>query len=349
LYQKVTLFVMESDSEMTILVTGGAGYIGSHTVLYLKEKGESVVVLDNLLTGHRQSVLNDVPFYMGSLHDEQLLSYICQNHNIEAVIHFAANSLVGESVKDPLSYYENNIAGTLSLLKVMNKNNVKRIVFSSTAAVYGEPKSVPIQEEDPAIPTNPYGETKLAIEKMLHWADKAHGIKSVALRYFNAAGADPEGRIGEEHLPETHLIPIVLQAALGQRENVTVFGDDYPTADGTCVRDYVHVMDLADAHYCALQKIRNTKESGIYNLGNGKGFSVKEVIEVCREVAQYDIKIETAQRRPGDPAVLVASSQKARDELKWHPRYPDLKTIVTDAWNWHKNKAESFSVVQHSK
>jgi UDP-glucose 4-epimerase len=340
---------MESDRNMTILVTGGAGYIGSHTVLYLKEKGEPVVVMDNLLTGHRQSVLNDIPFYMGSLHDEQLLSYICQNHKIEAVIHFAANSLVGESMKDPLSYYENNVAGTLSLLKVMNKNNVKRIVFSSTAAVYGEPKNVPIQEEDPAIPTNPYGETKLVIENMLHWADKAHGIKSVALRYFNAAGAEPEGRIGEEHNPETHLIPIVLQAALGQRENVTVFGNDYPTPDGTCIRDYVHVMDLADAHYCALQKIRNTKESGIYNLGNGKGFSVKEVIETCREVTQCKIKVETAQRRPGDPAVLVASSLKAQNELKWHPRYPDLKTIVTHAWNWHKNKAESFCFVQHSK
>jgi UDP-glucose 4-epimerase len=339
LYQKVTLFVMESDSEMTILVTGGAGYIGSHTVLYLKEKGESVVVLDNLLTGHRQSVLNDVPFYMGSLHDEQLLSYICQNHNIEAVIHFAANSLVGESVKDPLSYYENNIAGTLSLLKVMNKNNVKRIVFSSTAAVYGEPKSVPIQEEDPAIPTNPYGETKLAIEKMLHWADKAHGIKSVALRYFNAAGADPEGRIGEEHLPETHLIPIVLQAALGQRENVTVFGDDYPTPDGTCVRDYVHVMDLADAHYCALEKIRNENKGGVYNLGNGKGFSVKEVIETCREVTQCEIIVETSPRRPGDPAILVASSQKACDELKWQPKYPNLKDIIAHAWNYHAKQA----------
>jgi UDP-glucose 4-epimerase len=349
LYQKVTLFVMESDWNMTILVTGGAGYIGSHTVLYLREKGESVVVLDSLGTGNRQSVLHDIPFYMGSLHDEQLLNYICQNHNIEAVIHFAANSLVGESVKDPLSYYENNVAGTLSLLKVINKNHIKNIVFSSTAAVYGEPKHIPIQEEDSAVPTNPYGETKLAIERMLHWADCAYEIKSISLRYFNAAGADPRGRIGEVHHPETHLIPIVLQAALGQRDHVCVFGDDYPTPDGTCVRDYIHVMDLADAHYCALQKIRNTKESGVYNLGNGKGFSVKEVIETCREVTQIKIKVETAQRRPGDPAILVASSKKAREELKWHPRYPDLKTIVTHAWNWHKNKAESFSVVQHSK
>ncbi|WP_130296156.1 UDP-glucose 4-epimerase GalE [Fictibacillus sp. BK138] len=324
---------------MTILVTGGAGYIGSHTVLYLKEKGESVVVLDNLITGHRQSVLNNIPFYMGSLHDEELLHYICQNHNIEAIIHFAANSLVGESVKEPLSYYENNVSGTLSLLKVMNKNNIKKLVFSSTAAVYGEPKHVPIQEEDHAIPTNPYGETKLAIEKMLHWAEKAYGIKSVSLRYFNAAGADPEGRIGEEHHPETHLIPIVLQTALGQRNKINVFGDDYPTPDGTCIRDYVHVMDLADAHYCALEKIRNENEGGVYNLGNGKGFSVKEVIETCREVTQREIKVETSPRRPGDPAVLVASSQKARDELKWLPKHPDLKDIITHAWNYHAKQS----------
>ncbi|OOE12420.1 UDP-glucose 4-epimerase GalE [Fictibacillus arsenicus] len=324
---------------MTILVTGGAGYIGSHTVLNLKEKGESVVVLDNLTTGHRQAVLNDVPFYMGSLHDEELLHYICQNHNIEAVIHFAANSLVGESVKDPLSYYENNVAGTLSLLKVLNKNNVKTLVFSSTAAVYGEPKHVPIQEEDPAIPTNPYGETKLAIEKMLYWAEKEQGIKSISLRYFNAAGADPEGRIGEEHHPETHLIPIVLQTALGQRNKVYVFGDDYPTPDGTCIRDYVHVMDLADAHYRALNKIRNENEGGVYNLGNGKGFSVKEVIETCREVTQCEIKVETSPRRIGDPAVLVAASQKARDELQWAPKYPNLRDIVTHAWSYHAKQA----------
>jgi UDP-glucose 4-epimerase len=330
---------MESDRNMTILVTGGAGYIGSHTVLYLKEKGESVVVLDNLITGHRQSVLNDIPFYMGNLHDEELLHYICQNHNIESVIHFAANSLVGESTKDPLAYYENNVAGTLSLLKMMNKNNIKKLVFSSTAAVYGEPKNVPIQEEDDANPTNPYGETKLAIENMLYWADRAHGIKSVSLRYFNAAGADPEGRIGEEHNPETHLIPIVLQAALGERNKVKIFGDDYPTPDGTCIRDYIHVMDLADAHYCALNKMRNENKGGVYNLGNGKGFSVKEVIETCREVTKCEIKVETSPRRPGDPPKLVASSQKACDELKWQPKYPDLKDIIAHAWNWHAKQS----------
>ncbi|MCM3719199.1 UDP-glucose 4-epimerase GalE [Fictibacillus phosphorivorans] len=323
---------------MTILVTGGAGYIGSHTVLYLKEKGESVVVLDNLITGHRQSVLNDVPFYMGSLHDQELLHYIFQNHNIEAVIHFAGNSLVGESVKDPLSYYENNLGGTLSLLKVMNKNQVKKLVFSSTAAVYGDPKCVPIQEEDPTIPTNPYGETKLAIERMLHWGEQAYDIKSISLRYFNAAGADPEGHIGEQHHPETHLIPIVLQAASGERDKVNVFGDDYPTPDGTCIRDYIHVMDLADAHYCALKKIRNEKKSGTYNLGNEKGYSVKEVIETCQEVTGREIRVEASPKRAGDPAVLVASSQKARKELKWKPKYSNLKDIITHAWNYHSKK-----------
>jgi UDP-glucose 4-epimerase len=320
---------------MTILVTGGAGYIGSHTVLYLKEKGESVVVLDNLVKGHRQSVLEEVPFYMGSLNDEQLLNYIFQTHNVDSVIHFAASSLVGESIKEPLSYYENNLGGTLSLLKVMLKNNVNRIVFSSTAAVYGEPKNIPIQENDPAEPTNPYGETKLAIEKMLQWADCAYGLKYVALRYFNAAGADPQGRLGENHDPETHLIPIVLEVALGIRKEVKVFGDDYPTEDGTCVRDYIHVMDLADAHYCALQRIRQENKGGIYNLGNGKGFSVKEVIEACREVTQREIKAVNSPQRPGDPAVLIASSQKAQEELKWQPKYTNLKDIITHAWNWH--------------
>jgi UDP-glucose 4-epimerase len=342
LHSKFTLFVMESDWYMTILVTGGAGYIGSHTVLYLKEKGESVVVLDNLINGHRHSIFNEIPFYMGDLNNEQLLNYIFENHNIEAVIHFAGNSLVGESMNDPISYYENNVCGTLTLLKIMNKNNVKSIVFSSTAAVYGEPATIPIQESDPAIPTNPYGETKLAIEKMLYWADHAYGLKSVALRYFNAAGADPQGRLGEDHDPETHLIPIVLQTALGQSEKVTVFGNDYPTEDGTCVRDYIHVLDLADAHYCALKKLRNDKKSGIYNLGNGKGFSVKEVIDTCREITQCEIKIEVSPRRAGDPAVLIASSQKAQNELNWQPTYTELKDIVTHAWRWHVKQTHLY-------
>jgi UDP-glucose 4-epimerase len=326
---------------MTILVTGGAGYIGSHTVLYLKEKGEEVIVLDNFKKGHEKALLG-TKFYMGELSDERLLDEIFQNHKIDSVIHFAADSLVGESVENPLKYYENNVIGTYHLVKKLIENGVKRIVFSSTAATYGEPESVPIQEDDLTLPTNPYGETKLAIEKMLMWCDQAYGLKSVCLRYFNAAGADPEGRIGEDHNPETHLIPIVLQVALGQREKVSIFGDDYPTEDGTCIRDYIHVMDLAEAHYLALQKLKNTNESGIYNLGNGKGFSVQQVIDTCRKVTGMHIPAEVVPRRPGDPAVLIASSKKAHKELGWTPKYPDLETIVSHAWNWHKNNPNGF-------
>jgi UDP-glucose 4-epimerase len=326
---------------MAILVTGGAGYIGSHTVLYLKQRGEEVIVLDNLQKGHRDAVL-DAKFYKGDLKDDGILDQIFKTHHIDAVIHFAANSLVGESVEKPLEYYDNNVIGTYHLVKKMIEHGVKKIVFSSTAATYGNPVRVPIQEDDPTVPTNPYGDTKLAIEKMLKWADGAYGLKSVSLRYFNAAGADPEGRIGEDHTPETHLIPIVLQVALGQRDKVSIFGDDYPTEDGTCIRDYIHVMDLAEAHYLALQKLNNTNESGVYNLGNGKGFSVKEVIETCRKVTKREIPVEIAPRRAGDPAVLIASSEKAKRELGWEPKYPSLEEIITHAWNWHKNNPNGF-------
>jgi UDP-glucose 4-epimerase len=326
---------------MAILVTGGAGYIGSHTVLYLKQRGEEVIVLDNLQKGHRDAVL-DAKFYKGDLKDDGILDQIFNTHHIDAVIHFAANSLVGESVEKPLEYYDNNVIGTYHLVKKMIEHGVKKIVYSSTAATYGNPVRVPIQEDDPTVPTNPYGDTKLAIEKMLKWADGAYGLKSVSLRYFNAAGADPEGRIGEDHTPETHLIPIVLQVALGQRDKVSIFGDDYPTEDGTCIRDYIHVMDLAEAHYLALQKLNNTNESGVYNLGNGKGFSVKEVIETCRKVTKRDIPVEIAPRRAGDPAVLIASSEKAKRELGWEPKYPSLEEIITHAWNWHKNNPNGF-------
>jgi UDP-glucose 4-epimerase len=326
---------------MAILVTGGAGYIGSHTVLYLKQRGEEVIVLDNLQKGHRDAVL-DAKFYKGDLKDDGILDQIFNTHHIDAVIHFAANSLVGESVEKPLEYYDNNVIGTYHLVKKMIEHGVKKIVFSSTAATYGNPVRVPIQEDDPTVPTNPYGDTKLAIEKMLKWADGAYGLKSVSLRYFNAAGADPEGRIGEDHTPETHLIPIVLQVALGQRDKVSIFGDDYPTEDGTCIRDYIHVMDLAEAHYLALQKLNNTNESGVYNLGNGKGFSVKEVIETCRKVTKREIPVEIAPRRAGDPAVLIASSEKAKRELGWEPKYPSLEEIITHAWNWHKNNPNGF-------
>ena len=327
---------------MGILVTGGAGYIGSHTVLYLRQAGEDVIVLDNLQKGHQSAVL-DATFYEGKINDESLLDKIFQTHRIDAVIHFAANSLVGESVENPLKYYENNVIGTYHLVKKMLEHGVKKIVFSSTAATYGNPVRVPIQEEDPTMPTNPYGETKLAIERMLKWADDAYGLKYVSLRYFNAAGADPEGRIGEDHDPETHLIPIILQVALGKRDKVMIFGDDYPTEDGTCIRDYIHVMDLAEAHYLALRKLKETNESGIYNLGNGKGFSVKEVIETCRKVTDETIPAVVASRRAGDPAVLVASSEKAKRELGWTPKYSNLEEIIAHAWNWHRNNPEGFT------
>ncbi|GAA0428951.1 UDP-glucose 4-epimerase GalE [Lentibacillus halophilus] len=326
---------------MTILVTGGAGYIGSHTVLYLQEKGEEVIVLDNFTKGHYDALLNTT-YYEGNLHDDELLDKVFTNHSIDSVIHFAASSLVGESVADPLSYYKNNVLGTHHLVNKIVEHGVKRIVFSSTAATYGEPDSIPIKEDDSTIPTNPYGETKLAIERMLKWCEDAYGLKSVSLRYFNAAGADPESRIGEDHNPETHLIPIVLEVANGQREFMKIFGHDYATEDGTCVRDYIHVMDLAQAHYLAVRKLRDTKQSGVYNLGNGQGFSVNEVLEACRNVTGRLIPAREAPRRPGDPAVLIASSEKAKQELGWDPQYSELETMVQHAWNWHKEHKDGF-------
>lgn len=326
---------------MAILVTGGAGYIGSHTVAEFIERGEDVIILDNLQKGHAEAVLAP-NFYQGDLRDSNLLDRIFAEHDIEAVIHFAADSLVGESVSDPLKYYQNNIASTLNLVTKMKEHGVNKIVFSSTAATYGEPRNNPIQESDPTLPTNPYGETKLAIEKMLHWCDQAYGIHFVALRYFNAAGADPNGRIGEDHHPETHLIPLILQVALGQRESITIFGQDYPTPDGTCVRDYVHVLDLAQAHYLALNQLRKTQKSGIYNLGNGQGFSVSEVIEAARRVTGHLIPARLGERRAGDPAVLIASSQLAQEELGWVPQWNRLEQILRTAWNWHKNHPQGF-------
>lgn len=319
---------------MTILVTGGAGYIGSHTVLHLLDQGEDVVVLDNLSKGHRDA-LNGAKLYEGDLLDGGFLDEVFTKESIDAVIHFAADSLVGESVKNPLEYYKNNVIGTHTLLTKMVEHQILNIVFSSTAATYGEPEQVPIVESLPTLPTNPYGETKLAIEKMLKWSDAAYDLKSVCLRYFNAAGADPKGRIGEDHDPESHLIPIVLQTALGQRDHVQVFGDDYPTEDGSCIRDYVHVMDLADAHYLAVKKLQEERKSNIYNLGIGQGFSVKQVIDVCREVTGHSIPHVTAPRRAGDPAVLIASPDKAKSDLNWKPQYTDLQTIVSHAWSWH--------------
>ncbi|MED4881414.1 UDP-glucose 4-epimerase GalE, partial [Geobacillus stearothermophilus] len=278
-----------------ILVCGGAGYIGSHAVYRLLEKGERVVVVDNLQTGHREAVHRDAVFCQGDIRDRDFLRKVFRQHDIEAVIHFAANSLVGESMEEPLKYYDNNVYGTQVLLEVMKEFGVKQIVFSSTAAVYGEPKQIPIIETDPTEPTNAYGETKLAMEKMMKWADRAYGIRSISLRYFNVAGAYGT-TIGEDHNPETHLIPLILKVPLGQREEISVFGDDYDTPDGTCIRDYIHVLDLVDAHVLALEKLRNGASSDVYNLGNGNGFSVKEVIEAARQVTGHPIPARVVAR-----------------------------------------------------
>lgn len=326
---------------MNILVCGGAGYIGSHMVAYLLENGHEVVVLDNLQTGHKDSLLGG-KLYIGDLKDNEILDKVFTENKIDAVIDFAANSLVGESVENPLKYFDNNIGSTIKLLEAMNRHNIKYIVFSSTAATYGEPENIPILEQDKTFPTNPYGESKLAVEKILKWCDKAYGIKYTALRYFNACGAHIDGKIGEDHKPESHLIPIILQAALGKREKILIFGDDYNTKDGTCVRDYVHVSDLASAHLLALKRLKNGGESKIYNLGNGKGFSVKEVVDVARKVTGINIKAEIAARRAGDPATLIASSEKAIKELGWEPKFNSLETIIETAWKWHKNHLNGY-------
>lgn len=327
---------------MAILVCGGAGYIGSHCVYELIEKGESVVVVDNLQTGHRDALHEDAIFCEGDIRDIDFLNTVFSKHDIEAVIHFAANSLVGESMTDPLKYFDNNVYGTEVLLKAMVQNNIKRIVFSSSAAVYGEPESIPIKESDVTEPTNPYGETKLAMEKMMKWADLAHGIKYVSLRYFNVAGAHPNGVIGEDHNPETHLIPLVLQVPLNKREKIFVYGNDYDTKDGTCVRDYIHVKDLINAHLLALDYLRKGNDSDIFNLGNGLGFSVNEIIEACGEVTGTIIAKEYASRRAGDPPVLVASSEKARKVLGWVPQYAKVEDIISSAWKFHKSHVNGY-------
>jgi UDP-glucose 4-epimerase len=328
--------------DMAVLVTGGAGYIGSHTVAALLERGEEIVVVDNLQQGHREAVLGG-KLYEGDLRDEIFLDRVFRENEIDAVIHFAANSLVGESMTNPGKYYHNNVYGTLCLLEQMNAHGVRRIVFSSTAATYGEPESVPIREGDRTLPTNAYGETKLAMENMMKWFDVAHGVKYVSLRYFNAAGAHDSGQIGEDHKPETHLVPIVLQVALGQRPHISVFGDDYPTEDGSCIRDYVHVSDLADAHVLAVERLRHKGESAVYNLGNGHGFSVKQVIDIARQVTGKEIPAVVEARRMGDPAVLVASSDKVQHELGWQPSRSKLENIIRSAWQWHQARPNGYS------
>ena len=327
---------------MTILVLGGAGYIGSHTVYELIDNDEDVVIIDNLLTGHEEAVHPKARFYKGDIRDKEFLDSVFKKEKIDAVIHFAASSLVGESMEKPLKYYDNNLCGTKILLDSMVEHGIDKIVFSSTAAVYGEPERIPILETDKTEPTNTYGETKLSMEKMFKWVGKAHGLRYVSLRYFNACGAHVSGKIGEDHNPESHLIPLILQVPNGKREFISIFGEDYQTKDGTCIRDYIHVTDLAQAHILAVKYLQNGGKSDIFNLGNGIGFSVKEVIETARKVTQKEIPAKVTPRRTGDPAKLIASSDKAKKVLGWKPQHAELDEIISTAWNWHKNHPDGF-------
>ncbi len=327
---------------MSILVVGGAGYIGSHAVHQLHDRGEKVVIIDNLETGNKQAIHANASFYEGDIRDIDFLRSVFASESIDAVIHFAANSLVGESMENPLKYYDNNVHGTQMLLEAMVEYNVKNIVFSSTAATYGEPDTVPITEDMATTPANPYGETKLAMERMIEWADKAYGIKYVSLRYFNVAGARQTGEIGEDHDPETHLIPIILQAALNKRPSVTIYGDDYNTPDGTCIRDYIHVEDLIDAHLLALKYLQQGGKSEIFNLGSSQGFSVKELVDTARSITGKEIPAVIGPRRAGDPSTLIASSTKAREILGWNPARTSIEEIMKDAWNWHLTHPDGY-------
>lgn len=327
---------------MSILVLGGAGYIGSHTVSELIDAGREVVIIDNLETGYMAAVHKQAKFYEGDIRSREFVDMVFEKEKIDAVIHFAANSLVGESMNNPLKYYDNNLCGTKVLLESMVAHGIDKIVFSSTAATYGEPERVPIVETDHTEPTNTYGETKLSMEKMFKWTGKAHGLRYVSLRYFNACGAHVSGEIGEAHNPETHLIPLILQVPLGRRDEIMIFGDDYDTPDGTCIRDYIHVTDLAQAHILALDYLMKGGRSDIFNLGNGTGFSVKEVIETARKVIGHPIPAKIAPRRAGDPAQLIASSDKAKTVLGWKPQFAQLETIIETAWKWHKNHPQGY-------
>ncbi|QTN01004.1 UDP-glucose 4-epimerase GalE [Sediminibacillus dalangtanensis] len=327
---------------MSILVLGGAGYIGSHAVYQLIDQNHRVVVVDSLETGHRQAVHPDAAYYQGDIRDKQFLDDVFTKEDIDAVLHFSANSLVGESMQQPLKYFSNNVYGTQVLLETMKEHNVNRIVFSSTAATYGEPETVPITEDMRTNPESTYGETKLTMEKMMKWCALAYGIKYVSLRYFNVAGARKTGEIGEDHQPETHLIPIVLQTALEQRKAITIFGEDYDTEDGTCIRDYIHVEDLIDAHLLALSYLENGGESEIFNLGSNQGFSVKQIIDTARKVTGKQIPAVSGERRPGDPSVLIASADKAKRILGWQPSRTSIETIIEDAWNWHHTHPHGY-------
>lgn len=327
---------------MNILVTGGAGYIGSHTVCKLIEMGHTVTVYDNLSKGHAAAVPEQSALVVGDIRDSILLSKTFKENNIQAVIHFAADSLVGESMQQPAKYYQNNVAATLALLETMLDCNVMKIVFSSTAAVYGEPNHWPITENMPTQPTNVYGRTKLVIEGMLADFAQAYELSYVSLRYFNAAGALAGGSIGEDHNPESHLIPLVLKTALGQRQAIDIYGTDYPTVDGTCIRDYIHVVDLAMAHVLAVSHLLSGGSSRVYNLGSEQGFSVREVINQAKDITGIDFNVQEIERRTGDPAVLVASSEKIRTELGWMPRYSNLDSIIKDAWIWHSGHPHGY-------
>jgi UDP-glucose 4-epimerase len=324
-----------------ILVLGGAGYIGSHMVKFLKEGGEEHLVFDNLEQGHRAAV-GDAPFVQGDLRDAEALRRVFSEHPVDVVMHFAAYISVGESVREPGKYWDNNTAGVLTLLEEMRRAGIGKFVFSSTAAIFGEPHYVPIDEDHPKNPTSPYGDSKLAVERMLKAYDVAHGLKSVALRYFNAAGADPEGELGEDHHPEEHLIPVAIEAALGKRPQLKIFGSDYDTPDGTCVRDYIHILDLAQAHLLAVRHLRSGGDSRQYNLGNGSGFSVRQVIETVERVVGSEIPKEEAPRRPGDPGTLIASSERIRRDWAWEPKYPDLQTMVQHAWDWRRAHPDGY-------
>jgi len=329
-----------SQDKTTILVTGGAGYIGSHAVLALQRSGYEIIILDNLVYGHQDLVetVLKTELIIGDTNDRPLLDELFSSHKIDAVMHFSAYAYVGESVTNPDKYYRNNVIGTLTLLEAMKEAGINKFVFSSTCATYGVPEIVPIPEDHPQNPINPYGATKLMVERILSDFDVAYDFKSVGFRYFNAAGADPEGLLGEDHDPETHLIPLTLLAALGKRESISIFGTDYPTPDGTCIRDYIHVTDLATAHILGLEYLLNGGQTDVFNLGNGQGFSVKEVIETAREITGKEIKVIECDRRPGDPPSLVGSGEKARSILGWNPEYPDIENIITHAWNWHQKR-----------
>ncbi|CAA9283042.1 UDP-glucose 4-epimerase [uncultured Coleofasciculus sp.] len=327
----------------TILVTGGAGYIGSHAVLALQDAGYEVVILDNLVYGHRELVetVLKVELIEGDIGNRELLDQIFKSREFAAVMHFAAYAYVGESVSHPAKYYRNNVVGTLTLLEAMCDAGIKNFVFSSTCATYGVPEQIPVVENQRQQPINPYGMTKLMVEHILSDFDHAYGLRSVRFRYFNAAGADPQGRLGEDHSPETHILPLVLLTAMGKRESISIYGTDYDTPDGTCIRDYIHVTDLAQAHVLGLEYLLKGGNTDVFNLGNGQGFSIREVIEAARVVTGRPIAVTLADRRPGDPPILVGSGEKAKRILGWQPEYADLKTILAHAWQWHQKRHES--------